>query len=95
MKNNVVSEIKSGVKLSIKVIAVLIIAAVIAFVYVRTHPRWKEAELTIESADRFYDIHDLDPDGTTLETRILPPEGYERVPAVSYTHLTLPTIYSV
>lgn len=80
MKNSVVSEIKRSLKLSTKGIAVLIIAAVVAFVYVRTHPRWKEAELTIESADRFYDIHDLDPDGTTLETRILPPEGYERVP---------------
>ena len=47
MKNNVVSEIKSGVKLSIKVIAVLIIAAVIAFVYVRTHPRWQETEVRL------------------------------------------------
>ena len=47
MKNNVVSEIKSGLKLSTKVIAVLIIIAAIAFVYVRTQPRWQETKVRL------------------------------------------------
>ena len=64
----------------IAVLIILIIAALVA-VYIRTNPKWKAAELTIEPAHRFYEIHDLDPNGTTLETRITPPDGFERVHA--------------
>ena len=80
-RNSNLTEIKKGFKLSARIITVLAIAAALVFVYIRTHPKWKAAELTIESAGRFYDIQSLVPDGMTLGTRILPPEGYERVPA--------------
>lgn len=56
-------------------------AALLTAVYFRTNPVWKAAELTIEPAGRFYEVLGLVPDGTTLETRILPPEGFSRVPA--------------
>ena len=61
------------------VLLILFIAALLAAVYFRTNPKWKAAELTIEPAGRFYEIQSLDPDGKTLGTRILPPEGYSRV----------------
>ena len=80
-KNQAISEIKSGAKLSVRVILVLIIVIVFTFVYVRTHPKWKAAEIAIEPAHRFFDIQCLDPDGSTLETRILPPEGFTRTDA--------------
>ena len=57
------------------------IAAAASAVYARTNPKWRAAELTIEPAERFFEIQCLHSDGATLETRILPPEGYERVPA--------------
>ncbi len=60
---------------------IAVIFALGAAVYIRTNPKWRAAELTIEPADRFFEIQSLAPSGTTLETRILPPEGYERVPA--------------
>lgn len=59
----------------------LVLAALLVFIYIRVNPVWKAAELTIEPANRFFDIQSLDPDGTTLETRIIPPEGFERTPA--------------
>ncbi len=59
------------------------IAALLVAVYFRTNPVWTAAERTILPADRFYDIQSVDPDGTTLETRILPPEGYSRIPVES------------
>lgn len=60
---------------------ILLIAALLTAVLFRTNPVWKAADLTIESADRFYDIEGLSPEGQTLETRLLPPDGYTRVPA--------------
>lgn len=80
-KRNVKSQIKSGLKLSVRAVIILGILAVLIFVYIRTHPKWKAADIVIEPADRFFEIHDLQPEGTTLETRLLPPEGYTRVPA--------------
>lgn len=65
----------------IPIAGLIMLAAVVGFVYVRTHPVWREAELTIEKADRFYDIECIEPDGMTTVTRIIPPVGYERVPA--------------
>lgn len=56
-------------------------AALLTAVYVRTNPKWRAAQLTIEPAGRFFEIQSLAPEGMTLETRILPPEGYTRVPA--------------
>ena len=79
-KDQLKSEVKSGVKLSVKVIAALIVAGLIGVVYWRTHPEWKDAELVIEPANRFFEIQSVDPEGMTLETRILPPEGFTRVP---------------
>ncbi len=58
---------------------IILIALVLTAVYFRVNPKWKAAELTIESAGRFYQVQSLVPDGKTLETRIIPPEGYERV----------------
>lgn len=80
-KRSVGDQIKSGMKLSVRVIIVLFFLAILVVVYIRTHPRWKAAELTIEPAHRFFEVKDLNPDGMTLETRIVPPEGYTRVPA--------------
>lgn len=78
---NILNEIKNGVKMSVPVAFVLGIIAALTFVFIRTHPKWKPAELTIESAHRFFEIEDLNPEGMTLETRINTPEGYTRVPA--------------
>lgn len=70
-----------GKKLIICVIVCVFIAAVLVAVYIRVNPKWKAAELTIEPAGRNFEIQSLDPDGMTLQTRIVPPEGYTRVPA--------------
>ncbi len=59
---------------------IIIIVVVLTAVYFRVNPKWKAAELTIEYAGRFYQVQSLVPEGKTLETRIIPPEGYERVP---------------
>ncbi|MBR5682604.1 MAG: DUF4846 domain-containing protein [Ruminococcus sp.] len=59
---------------------VMLIAAALTAVYIRTNPKWKAAELTIEPAGRYYEVQSLVPEGKTLETRIIPPDGFERVP---------------
>ena len=69
---------RSGIRAAFLII---LLAALLTAVYFRTNPKWKAAELTIEPAGRFFEIQSLVPDGKTLETRITPPEGYERVPA--------------
>ena len=63
------------------IIMIVFLVAVLTSIYFRTNPKWKAAKLTIEPAGRHYEIQSLDPGGTTLETRILPPDGYMRVPA--------------
>ena len=59
---------------------VILIAAALTAVYIRTNPKWKAAELTIEPAGRYYEVQSLVPEGKTLETRIIPPDGFGRVP---------------
>lgn len=59
----------------------LLFAAALTAVYIRVNPRWKAAELTIEPSGEAHDISCLVPEGMTLQTRIMPPEGYSRVPA--------------
>ena len=60
--------------------AAAVISAILTAVYIRCNPKWRAAKLTIEPAGRYFEIKDTDPDGMTLETRILPPEGFERIP---------------
>lgn len=62
------------------IVACVFIVIILAFVYFRVNPKWKAAELTIEPANRNFEIEYLVPNGTTLQTRIDPPEGYTRVP---------------
>ena len=69
---------KHGVRI---LIWIVLIAALLIAVYIRTNPKWKAAQLTVEPAGRSFEIQCLEPDGMTLGSRIIPPEGYERVPA--------------
>lgn len=59
---------------------VILIGGLLTAVYIRTNPKWKAAKLTIEPAGKYFEIMDVVPEGMTLETRITPPEGFERVP---------------
>lgn len=79
-KNKSISEKTNGKKSVIFILFFIIIAAILVVIYFRANPKWKAAELTIEPAGRKFDIQYLDPDGTTLQTRIIPPDGYTRVP---------------
>ena len=67
-------------KIWLLMIVLVLIAAVLTVVFIRVNPKWKAAELTIVQAEKKYTINSIDPDGTTLQTRILTPEGYTRVP---------------
>lgn len=58
---------------------VLVFAAMLVFIYLRVNPKWKAAELTIEPSGKSYGIQHIDPDGTTVQTRITTPDGYKRV----------------
>jgi len=81
LMNKSTAEKPKGKKRAFRIVFLLVfIAAVLTAVYIRVNPKWKAAELTIEPANRFFEIQSLNPDGTTLETRIVPPEGYTRVP---------------
>lgn len=58
------------------------------FVYlcVRACPQWRAAQIVLElgrTAENPY----INPQGQTQETRILPPEGYERIPAAADSFL--------
>ncbi|SEK76762.1 DUF4846 domain-containing protein [Ruminococcus albus] len=68
-------------KIVIMIIILILIATFLVVVFIRVNPKWKAAELTIVQAEKKYDIKSIDPEGTTLQTRILPPEGYNRVDA--------------
>ncbi len=72
---------KSKARVVILVLILLMIAAACTFIYIRVNPKWKAAELTIEPAGKRNDISCIVPEGNTLESRIVPPEGYERVEA--------------
>ena len=77
-----VKKSKKGRKRTADIVILLVLLAVLlTVIYFRVNPKWKAAKLAIEPAGRHYEIQSLDPDGTTLETRILTPEGYTRVPA--------------
>lgn len=75
------SNLKSKKRIIIIALVILFVSALLTFVYWRTHPVWKEAERTIEQSETKKTIRDIAPSGTTLETRITPPEGYTRVGA--------------
>ena len=48
---------------------------------IRACPHWKPAQIDPQPAARKQPCVYIDPNGQTQETRILPPEGYTRVPA--------------
>ena len=81
MKNteNITKSSKRKVSRSFIVFLIICIAALLIVIYIRVNPKWKAAKLTIEPAGRYFEIQCLNPDGMTLETRIAPPDGYERV----------------
>lgn len=85
MKNteNITKSSKRKVSRSFIVFLIICIAALLIVIYIRVNPKWKAAKLTIEPAGRYFEIQCLNPDGMTLETRIAPPDGYERVPVES------------
>lgn len=81
-KNNSIAEKPKGKRRGLRaVLWLILIAALLAAVYIRTNPRWKAAELSVVPANRHFQVESLDPQGMTLETRILPPEGYTRAAA--------------
>ena len=54
-KNNSLN--KRKITLIVRLFVILAFAiAIITVIYIRTNPKWKPAKLTIESADRFFDI---------------------------------------
>ncbi|MBQ1433048.1 MAG: DUF4846 domain-containing protein [Ruminococcus sp.] len=71
----------SIIKKAIIVMAVLLIMAALTAVYIRVNPKWEPAKLTIETSKRNTVQQCTDPDGMTVETRFVPPEGYGRVSA--------------
>ena len=81
MENNIQGKTSDKKRVIHIAVAVVVVAALAVAVYFRTNPKWRAAELTIEPAGRFFEIQSLVPESKTLETRILPPEGYTRVDA--------------
>lgn len=71
------------IKAVVIIIFLLFFAAGLTAVLIRVNPKWTAAELTFEPAGRDFDISCLNPGGMTLESRILPPDGFARVPAES------------
>ena len=76
---------KKQVTVRIIVLLVLLIAAY-ALLCRRAARHWKPVPVTVQTETRQPSIY-VDPAGTTQETRILPPEGYERVPAAEGSFL--------
>ena len=68
-------------KLSLIIILLIFFITAAVGVSIRLYPRWKAAELTIEQAEKITESQYIVPEGTTVGTRIIPPEGYTRVPA--------------
>ncbi len=66
--------------LIILLIAIIVLAALLTAIYIRVNPTWRAANLTIEKSDIDYHVQNVDPDGATVSTRIVPPEGYTRIP---------------
>lgn len=57
----------------------IFIAAVLIILYFRVNPKWKAADLKIETTRTVYDIQCVNSEGMTVESRITPPDGYSRV----------------
>ncbi len=57
----------------------IFIAAVLIVLYFRVNPKWKAADLKIETTRTVYDIQCVNSEGMTVESRITPPDGYSRV----------------
>ncbi len=70
---------KTNRKLVILIIFLIVITAMLIAVYFRVNPKWKAAVLTIESSERNSEIQSINPDGMTLQNRIIPPENYTRI----------------
>lgn len=73
-------EKKKSKKLPV-ILLLIFLAVCFAAVYIRVNPRWTPAKLTIEPLDEPRTSQWIDPEGATVESRLIPPEGYTRVPA--------------
>lgn len=69
-----------GIMHAVCIVLCVFIVGILAAVYIRVNPKWKAAELTIEPEERNFEIQSVVPEGMTVETRLIPPEGYTRVP---------------
>ena len=70
---------KKQVVLRLILPAVLLCAGIV-ILRLRACPHWEPVAITLH-VDQTAPSPYIDPDGMTQETRILPPEGYERIPA--------------
>lgn len=61
------------------IVLFIFIAAVLIVLYFRVNPKWKAADLKIETTRTVYDIQCVNSEGMTVESRITPPDGYSRV----------------
>lgn len=81
--NNKTTTDKKSKKLILLIAFLIFLAAILTAIYFRVNPKWTAAELTIESTGKVSEIQLINPDGTTLESRITPPDGFTRVSAES------------
>lgn len=61
------------------IILIIFVVAVLVALYFRVNPKWKAADLEIETTRIVYEIQCVNSEGMTLENRITPPDGYSRV----------------
>ena len=59
-------------------LSLIFIAVILLIVYFRVNPKWKAADLTIQTTKTDYKVQSVNSEGMTLESRITPPEGYSR-----------------
>ena len=74
---------KKIIKAGIVTAILLMFAAALSAVYIRVNPKWRAAELTVEPSEKADGISCLNAEGMTLETRMIPPDGFTRLPAES------------
>lgn len=55
--------------------------------WMRTCPTWEPASVTVQTAQLVPQSPQINPDGMTQETRLLPSEGYARIPAAEDSFL--------
>lgn len=77
MNKKGITSIENGKKRLI--ILLIFIAAVLVVLYIRINPKWKAADLKIETTRTDYGVQCVNSEGMTLESRITPPDGYNRV----------------